>query len=756
MNEFHLHIRPIVSPGEGGVNRQYEFYNQHTTPVRFKDGKILPSLEGADPQTIPKPWARVYIHETLPGEYMPEWKHELNNGTVRISLTGDTSLARLRRKPLSKPNIYFDLADPGNPGRDEPRIGLVVRTYTYDRLDIRREHGWYRIADTSFSYPEMLAGISKPSYSTPDLYYMSDPQRSSFRGYDAISVFRDSKPGNAATTHADLTLVSGHPVKRLLDVMEYNRRETDAIERITPTNASLQAAPRQSAYPPYYFAPSLPKVQGPIPPTLGKFVQYTKGCYSFTPESFFTHHPGVVPEAWFEARIREVLAIRGLTEEGFLALVERAKQNAVPNTDDFHQCIQVADHVIRMHTCSRPYVIDHTWVNGERVCSDQETYAFQLPGDCEDSACTVYNIHMELLSNTQWKSSLVQAARSCAAILGVPCCVCGTFLDPEKDEKDCPPNGHAFACAIPFITFARCVGGYDQKRNEEIVREAFGRMFGFELPVKHTKIGIVEAVFHTTIFYGDHRDVSQKKKNALYALRSWLKKKENDELWCWQHFHTVTPMDKARRGHGHAFRLFTDMLVHMPLLKTRTYDGKPIQHVCRSFLVLSNIPDEDGEGVDVNAVFNVLYPESYDVYAARVQENVRDQIKASMGKGKLGVSVEVFGSGRQTFRGEPLFLLRGILADPAPQDQHVVRRMYERPMVPLGPYPHDNLRLDPIKRLQLPNSTDSPVPPESNDRLTLYVYDLEEFDVESLRQAVGATQYKVLPYAFSYAVILYL
>lgn len=177
--------------------------------------------------------------------------------------------------------------------------------------------------------------------------------------------------------------------------------------------------------------------------------------------------------------------------------------------------------------------------------------------------------------------------------------------------------------------------------------------------------------------------------------------------------------------------------------------------ICRSFLVVSNVSNADvSPGADGNSdLYKFLFPNQHTQFE---KGYIQTNLVKSAGKGRIGIAIELFAAGRQIYKGEPVFRLFGILPDSAPGDQHVIRRMYDRPIIPLGGgVLVDNLNEKPTKSLlasRPPPPLTPRVPRNSNDRVTLYVYDEDKVEgLDELEKSLGP--YVLLPYAFATAVV---
>lgn len=710
---YSISIAPVLPPR--GNPRAYEFYNDASLPVFLTpDSNTLKSLEGYE---IPTKGDFCLLFSSQVSGLV--WRHSLVNGHVSLSQelvkhTGDSPL-----------KVYLN--------RPKGKIGLVVRTYQYGKVDTgRRQTGWARIADTCFSLEEMSVGVCKPSFSRSDLFYMEDEVLRTFKGYDTICV---APVGGSPPRQ--LELLTGHDTKALELVSEYATKEHHVLHGI-PLCASTLKVP-QHMHPSYYYVPSLPILPGVS----------SANAYVTSAHSFYTSTSNrVVTNEWLLARLNEVLVCRGITHSEFIEFSCKVHQGKDPG----REALNVVNHVLRMHTTSRPYVVDHTWVNRKITRGDQETSAFHLPGDCEDSSMVVYKLHMQVLFGCTDGHPLLEALRTCAILLGVPCAIAGTFVDPLK-VRDEDEFGHVFPCAIPFCVFATAIGASSTQAAKE-----FQRVFKFEMPTWHTRIAVLEGVFRTTMFYSTHRHVSDKKKKAIEETKRWLintKHEDGDEFWCWERYTVGLPLDLDHRAHGHAYRLFTEVLEYVKLgepsyLNGQRQDAKDAE--CCSFMITSNLlPDENPD-----EILKRLFPGGI-VGGDKTKEYVKKQVEGCQVKDGCGIPID-FLVGDSS---HPVFSLKGIL--PLPMEvkkaERRVRASYDRPLVPLVAYPPDGFMNRPTKvpRAYHPPPTTPGVMDaklDSNSRLTLYAYDVDKIDVEDLKKRLGARNHYTCRYAFSTAIII--
>lgn len=755
---------------------QYEFWNANTRyPVRVVPVKGKWRVLGECFEGHTRDGGEVTVEVWMDCSPLPPASRRMDLNTNPLSMRVSTSSEQ--GEPTIKPTVQFTL----------PRcevIPLVIRVYELNYVDrIRSQVGWSRIADVVFSDAELRGGgTDKPTYSRSDLYYLDAVNLANvectcnkgrrcnqgystmdaphpFTGYNRISARSTEAHGGGALDTG--SLVYGHPVRELIAVMRRMiMREKLVLEAKHKSGETLSFDNIQCLHPLLFFVPGLPVIPPPLrAPSVQEVMEATDGAFGFTPQSFFYYRGPAATEAWFLESLTNVLACRGRRIQEFEALVTQAKRAHAPYDEAFHECLQIASHVIRMHTCSRPYVPDHAWFEGHIVCGDQETMATALPGDCEDSACTGYMIHMTLLLE-DWRDPNVRLLRACAAMLGVPFVVCGTFADPCK-LRGKAEAGHMYGAAIPFVTLGRMLG----ERGGEL-KKHFKQQYGFDMPAHHEKPAIMEGVFRTTMFYSDHRGVSRRKRQLLEeVIKPWLfidQAQDQSDVWCWDKYTCMLPMDKNHRAQGQAFRVFSDYLA-------QSYKYKQ-----RSFALMSNLygqAESAAEGA-AEGVLDTLFPmndgkdnvlkwgketprnEKYKTFEA-----LREHVRLSTGSdGPVwGVPIELLACGHQTLNGRSLLLLEPT-ADFDERDVHEevrLRGLYDRPIVPLLPRQRDWFLAD----APLAPSFDIPdLPPKtSNDRVTIYAYHVDagtlKRDTEVLRAKLKAKRVTFVPYAFSTACI---
>jgi hypothetical protein len=331
--------------------------------------------------------------------------------------------------------------------------------------------------------------------------------------------------------------------------------------------------------------------------------------------------PAATPE-WYEARMREVLAVRAISVDTFIETVQRMAQGST-ETKDWepieHDCLTSFIRMIRMHCTTRQYIPDHQIVNGKWIDTDEPTCGLHSPGDCEDGSSAVYQLYMTLLFYPFVgvdRYPLVKAMRTCAAIVGVPCGIAGTGMDPTVRGGNATEVAHMFGMAIPFPMFMRAVTGSYTPDHQQL----YFKIFGVRLPLsvgtkKYGQVAVLESIIFSTPYYFYHHSADAKKMAAYDVVTNWLGETQDHEI-DWRHYTTTHVLEEGRKGHGHAMRCFTDVIgvlfpgglvgIKFAGTKERVMEKK----VCRSFLF-----DYKGRyGIATRALFEDVSP-TFELHA---------------------------------------------------------------------------------------------------------------------------------------------
>jgi hypothetical protein len=687
-------------------------------------------------------------------------------------------------------------------------VGLVIRVY--DEHDNGR---WMPVGDVAFSIVEMSTrGMGKPIFSRPALTSIEKHARcqctedngrcdandhslvENYVGLGYVYLFGNPKSN---VTIEENDILAGHPVADILKLHEYLIKEQGIIDAIPKTDITKEYGNRQYTYPMQSYILALPPVDLDVLPSdsrkvfddalkghenVRKHLRSYRALYTRGESFYYFNGEKAAEVAWYEARLREVLTLRSHTDKEFLDMVKVAKASKSIGSE-FRECLRIVAEVIRMHTLSRPYVNDFTIIpwkkEGNMIFTDEETGGIALPRDCEDNSWSVEAFHFTLLFGLKAieNNEMISALRSCAAMLGVPCAISGTFADPTaKLAKG--ESGHSFPIAIPFGVFAAQIG------TTAPIKE-FKQEFGFDLPSFHTKPAILDSVEVCTMFYGDHAQVSDVKRKALDITREWLNEVEGRVPgygWLWEHYACQIPLDKSARGQGHAFRLTTDIFACMKSWRpanvftageSTSKSVSDASFIPRAFLVVSNLPEDQAE-----RAYNELYPamhaagfvhedwtKAHDeelMWSKEILQAGVNQFAKSTGVGKMGICIEMLMAPRLYDR-KPVYKL---FALPTPVQASFldkkIRSAYARPMVPLvnGDIPDQFITETPMPvmkytaRERMPKLT-------SNERLVLRVYrqphEVLDQDMEQLMERLGpclaSHKLSLVKLAFSCAVI---
>jgi hypothetical protein len=380
-----------------------------------------------------------------------------------------------------------------------------------------------------------------------------------------------------------------------------------------------------------------------------------------------------------------------------------------------------------------------------------------------------------LFSKVHEHSGMLTALRACAAMLGVPCVVCGTFADVTT-ALGTGESGHSYDIVIPFYMFAKYL-------MIDTPHEAFRRYFAFDLPTFHTKPAILDAVDVAGSFYSDHRDVPESKRVALEKIMKWLDMMDppvaEHTRWYWEKYTCQHPMNKMHRGQGHAFRLFTDifdrMREHWKPNRVMISGERPAsrdvnsEFIPRAFVIVSNMdpsqvdeifdfvyPANDGRG-GVHPNWRNAPPSGATLWPKDVLQFSLNSFKACAEPGGMGVSIDVLAAPRLFKNRHPLFLLVAMdTDDEISRTEKDIRRAYDRPIVPLPAQPPDELYLDTTKH-PIYFSSEKPPTTGAEHRIIVYAYRRTQSEitqsVQHLLKLLNAEKAWVLPYAFSVAMI---
>ena len=460
-----------------------------------------------------------------------------------------------------------------------------------------------------------------------------------------------------------------------------------------------------------------------------------------------------VTEAWLQARLGEVLAARGQTVEAWLRVVQSMVHSSTSGpasmqhgshapelhvwTPDQHECLATFIRLVRIQSTTRQYNYDHQydWDSDVWAVTDVLKRSLTAIDDCDGASAATYAVAMTILFPPRassspaggWKSPEIRALRQLGAIVGFPCGVTGT----SGPSDTC--LGHMYCAFIPCVTFCRAIFADDGPlgKDTEIMCKRFAGAFGFPPPRRHTKPSVCESIYYTTPYYSDHVGTSEAKKQASRIVQAFVDEMEGGPgVVDWVHYATTQVMDRENQAQDYAIRLFTDVLDHLykrseafpsairavPPLGTV---GLGVMGRCRSFLFF--LPKAESEK-DVDDLFPGTKKDP------GIQSRIAARLAASHG---YGLPIELLGHGR------PGFQLHATMKPMEPRLANMEKRIidaYEHPIVALPAQAADcfakerdwmRVTIDELTKLCREGgvSVGEPVPKDSNDRVTLFVYD---------------------------------
>lgn len=261
---------------------------------------------------------------------------------------------------------------------------------------------------------------------------------------------------------------------------------------------------------------------------------------------------------WLTQRLHEVFDLRGPRDPGaweahkefgpqpftkeaeFIVIVEHCLLAPDPvkprgmhtDTGLLHNWAREAiEDVIRAlgsHAATRRYVYDHRWVQGDGdkwTCNektDSNDLSFTIGGDCEDSNSTVYYLALQLMgAKPDTLTPLLQCARACLLVAGVPMCVAGTSVCPCENEEKGLLGSHLFGFFVPFKKFAAMVWGADGfEEFQKILPNASRYVYDAAMPM------VIETIMFTS---PDYLNVTETREDAMRG--AWMRS-HHTELYC--------------------------------------------------------------------------------------------------------------------------------------------------------------------------------------------------------------------------------
>lgn len=501
MGDVNLYLFDFDQVSPDAVD--FEFFNSDTYPVRWRNPTV--GFEGVKPIINGGSGLMATVRVTM-GNPPPSLLYEqemLPSGNIRkgVKIGNDT------RFPITKTirlNVPID-----------HDIFLVIRMYRNDK-----QGGWVRCGDLAYSRDDL--NVIRPIFCrdllmrSAAIELMSD---NNFQGFCKAICLGGAGPNG------------DRMIKMLEFVDEGKEHEMDHLKNgFKPSKCVKQPEEYQHCIPLHY---CIPGITGPK-------------TYSFSGQALFYWDPTrpAATEAWFLARLSEALDIRSMTRPTFVREAEAQTKES----------LKIAAHVLRMHSVSRPYVPDVSFMYGTAIHIDEDTMGLALPGDCEDNTMATYQIYMTLLFG-KWKNRYVRALQKAAAILGIPCGISGTYTDPDEIHPEVD-NGHWYLVAIPFCCFP-----------VEFPPGKFEELFGFSVSDEHRRAAVLDTILITTFFYDrEEENGSRTKKHQISdRIAKWIKDTDEPE-WLFVH-----PLTNKHQAEGCAFRLFTDFLRHAGVSQTCSF-----------------------------------------------------------------------------------------------------------------------------------------------------------------------------------------
>jgi hypothetical protein len=262
----------------------------------------------------------------------------------------------------------------------------------------------------------------------------------------------------------------------------------------------------------------------------------------------------VVTDQWIHQSLQEILAIRGATLEDFLAVPLNRP------SEDQQKCLSDVVKLMTIHTTTWPYVTDHVILNKpdgrrENQIIDVMEAARLRPGDCEDSASMAVQIATDILNRTDTKDPIIIKVRQCIAVLGVPCGMNGSIVDPnQSDELEL--QSHMFAGFIPIPMYASMIG-------QPFDLHKMMKDFGFtDKPYIPLHIALMEGTVLSTPYYTSRDHLAEDKKQKAHQVRSVLQQMVDEgDPAVWKNYCVPLPLtmhqDKGFHVHHAVYRVHT-------------------------------------------------------------------------------------------------------------------------------------------------------------------------------------------------------
>ena len=666
---------------------EFELFNSETNPVRVRHHEDV-GFEGL-PSEIhrEKGVIKVAVWFGRPNRPLGGYRHVLIGEKTEVTkepATNKASSTSYEHAKTIELNVPY-----------EHDVYLCVRMYRND-LD----GGWTRCGDVTFSAVEMFefSGISKPVYPRALMLGREGRDIAKRTEYQGLCVAECINLDRRYRLNTRVPgVMEGHPIHLLRRMDMCRSHEINHLKSLPISKSIARFGDNRHCAPFFYAVPGIGET------------------YSYSGKALFywdREHPAAT-EGWYFARLKEVLAVRGISQDLFEAKVAHATR-AEQLTDEFKECLEIAGEVLRMHCASRPYVPDHAEIDEYKVPIDEDTMGLALPGDCEDNTMATYQLYMTLLFS-HWTNSSVKCLRKCAAMLGIPCAVAGTYDNP-KDVHPKDDSGHWYLVGIPFLYFP-CE---DPLFSKALLVETFRAMFDFDPPVFHKKTAVFDTIMMTTLFYGSHHDISEEKKELHLRVDSWMEPVGNND-WA-----SVEPLTMTHQAQGFAFRLFTDFFIHIGLFS------------CCSFYFESVLQPETARAV------------YYANYGKNNEDGTVLRLFDLSTNGGIGIPIYLLTCpmNKPTYKVVPLFSFDA--------NEALLRRAYSRPIVPLTETYRNAFREENEEEQSL--ATPMRDQRTTRDRFFLYCYSAHTLnkELEAVTNLVGKGKPDVFRYANGYALVFYL
>lgn len=261
----------------------------------------------------------------------------------------------------------------------------------------------------------------------------------------------------------------------------------------------------------------------------------------------------VVTDQWVHQSLQEILSIRGATLEDFLAVPLNKP------SEQQQKCLSDVVKLMTIHTTTWPYVTDHVIIqkadgSRENQIIDVMEPARLRPGDCEDSASMAVQIATDILNRTETTDQVIIKVRQCIAVLGVPCGMNGSIVDPnQSDELEL--QSHMFAGFIPIPMYAAMMA---QLFNPQQMMQDFGFK---ERPYIPLHIALMEGTVLSTPYYTSRDHLAEDKQQKAQQVRRVLQQMVDEgDPAVWKNYCVPLPLTTTGKGfhvHHAVYRVHT-------------------------------------------------------------------------------------------------------------------------------------------------------------------------------------------------------